>query len=196
MSIDREVAVDAEMVEAQAFDELPAILQDRAHHLLDHGWSVVLMPNQPTDVRRRLEAEHPDSHRIMAVARPSSRPGRPTVWRGRNVRYFTKPAESTSWYRLDGAVNFIRYTDLLELDPDSAPFTEYDPASLPNPRTPRKRCDCAKRQFTEGRAAEALLDAQIKREMGGNTRRRERRTYQCEVDRRVWHLTSWETRHA
>lgn len=174
---------------------LPSILQERAQPLLDLGWSIALMPNQPTDVRRRLEAEHPGGHRIMVVARPSNRPGRPTVWRGRNVRYFAQPAQTGNWYRLDGMANLIRYASTPELDPDSAPFTEYDPAALPNARIPRKRCDCTKKRFTGDLAAEALLEAQIKREVHGNGRRRERRTYQCETDRRVWHLTSRKEWH-
>ncbi|WP_394436317.1 hypothetical protein [Streptomyces sp. SGAir0957] len=180
----------------KSVDELPGVLQERAQSLLDQGWSIILMPDQPTDVRVRLEAEHASGHRVMVVARPSNQPGRPTVWRGRNVRYFAQPTGSDRWYRLGGAASLDRYATTLALDPGSAPFTAYDPAALPHTKTPRKRCDCAKKQFTGRRAAEALLDAKIQREVQGVTRRRERRSYQCEVDPRVWHLTSRKEWHA
>lgn len=187
--------LDAEPSEQYLLSGIPDIIAPHAGDLLDAGWSLALMPDRPTDVRRRVEADHPDGGRAVIVARPSNRPGLPPVWRGRNVRYFVQPADSQQWFRLAGAAALAAYAETRSLHPAATPFTEYDPTDAPTLRAVRQRCECAKKRFTRARASNVLLTAKIRREVDGIERRRERRAYRCTLDRNVWHLTSREQWH-
>lgn len=174
--------------EAELIDQLPSALQPCALTLLDHDWTLAIEPDRPTDVRKRLIAQHACGAEVLVIARPTARAGRPTKWRACNNRYFLRASTESPWLKADGMQTLTDYLESLQIDPARIkPFAQ-DPVATPNARNSAV-CSCEKRRFTHTKAESVLLGAKLKR-AEGDARRRECRAYRCDDDARVWHLTS------
>lgn len=131
------------------------------------GWQIHLTANRD---RARLEAAHPSGAALMITA----------VRGRRGVHHYVLPAAGTPrWLAVGRAA--------------VEPFT-HDPRLLPGTarHIPRTWCRCPKRGRypTESHAAAALLDVKINKALRETRTARERTTYRCPHDDRVWHLTS------
>lgn len=177
----------------EMLDEIPSSLHLCVLELLERdGWTIGMQPDRPTDVRKRLVAEHADGTVLLIVTRPSSQAHRETRWRARNNRYFVRPGQGGPWYRMDGMAAVSTYLKTHSLDAQR--MREYgggDPLDTPNLRK-LQTCSCTKRQFSRAKADRVLVEAKVKRSLRGDRRRRECRSYRCEDDPSVWHLTSRE----
>ncbi|WP_144316938.1 hypothetical protein [Streptomyces sp. sk226] len=180
---------------AEMLNEIPSALHACVLGLLEHdGWTVGMQPDRPTDVRKRLVAHHDSGTSLLVISRPSQYAGGTQAkWRARNNRYFVRRGADGPWWRVDGFQATATFMGTRKTDPDHMQEHEdTDPLDTPNGRT-RRVCSCAKRQFSRTKADRVLVEAKVKRSLRGDERRRECRSYRCEDDPRVWHLTSRES---
>ncbi|MDX2296631.1 MULTISPECIES: hypothetical protein [Streptomyces] len=142
--------------------------------LAEAGWKVETTVHP---LRARLEAFHSSGAVVMITSdvRSSKRGG---------VRAYFLRRPGVGWWRR------LRTADL----PYFAEHADLPPSAPEQPLVGTSKCRCGKVQHpTAARAAAALEDITTVRAAQPDSRPPETRSYRCEADDRVWHLTSKPT---